>query len=123
MAETKRRADFERELAALSAAFGERLVLRRRELEAAGAALGVAADECAREAALQRVSELAHGLNGSAATFGYPELTVAAEALEAACLSALADTGDDAETKEAGRLLAELIDAVARAMERASPAA
>jgi HPt (histidine-containing phosphotransfer) domain-containing protein len=123
MVKTKRKADFERELAALSAAFGERLVLRHRELVTAGAELGAAADAGARKVALRRVSALAHGLNGSAATFGYPELTVAAEALEAACLSALEDAAGKAGTEEAGRLLAALIDAVADAMERAAPAA
>jgi HPt (histidine-containing phosphotransfer) domain-containing protein len=123
MAETKRKTDFERELAALSAAFGERLVLRHRELLTAAAELGAAGDEGARATALRRVSELAHWLNGSAATFGYPELTVAAEALEAACLSALEDAGDDAVTNEASRLLVKLADAVTEAMERATPAA
>lgn len=123
MAETKRKADFERELAALSAAFAERLVLRHRELITAAAELGAAADAGARRAALQRVSVLAHGLNGSAATFGYPELTVAAEALETACLSALKDADGDVETGEASRSLAALIDAVAEAMSRVSPAA
>lgn len=106
---------FEEKLAALTRAFNERLELRHRELAAAAAELQAAADEDAKAAALEQVRKLAHGISGSAATFGHPALTRLAQALEATCLTAIdKGAGRGAMRTVTGRL-AKLIAAVAAA--------
>jgi len=77
--------NFEAQLAALCAAFEARLDDRLTELEDARADLAAADGAEGRGRAVEQVGRLAHGISGSAATFGYPELSKLAERLEAAC--------------------------------------
>jgi len=93
---------FEKQLAALRVAFEARLGERLAELEAARDGLDAASGETARGQALDHVARLAHGISGSAATFGYPEFSKLAERLEIAC-----PTDSDVEDK-----LRQLIDAI-----------
>ena len=119
MDDTGRPVAFESELAALAVAFTERLHLRLAELLDAQAELRAAAGAAAREAAFDQIRILAHGINGSAATFGHPALSEAAEALEAAMMEVLSDATNGARETHAAGLLASLIDAVAAAAQSA----
>ena len=85
------RADLERRLAELRAAFADKLDGRLGEIEAAVRSLAGGGDGAPQ--ALRRLRDLAHKLAGTGATFGFAELGRDAGGLEDLCCSVL-DRGD-----------------------------
>lgn len=84
------RADLEQRLAALNAAFAEKLDGRLGEMEAAARSL---AESGGAPQALRRLRDQAHKLSGAGATFGFADLGRDAGELEVLCESVL-DRGD-----------------------------
>ena len=102
------RADLEQRLAALSAAFAEKLDGRLGEMEEAARSLAESGGGDPQ--ALRRLRDQAHKLSGAGATFGFADLGRDAGELEVLCESVL-DRGDGpsrGDIEEIAALLARL---------------
>jgi HPt (histidine-containing phosphotransfer) domain-containing protein len=100
--------DIDAELAALRCAFVARMPSRLAMLTAAMTAI-IDADGSQAKAALEELEKVAHGISGSAGLFGYAGISVAAAALEQACLDC---SKADAVDQEASGRLRELYEDV-----------
>ena len=109
--------DLEDRLAVLRTSFCKGLAAPIEELEGAANSIAPSEDVSTARSALQRVREIAHRLAGSGTTFGFPEITRTARALEGECEERLA--ADDRPTADDQAQLAEFIEVLRGAV--ASP--